>query len=106
MRTAPLVLMIAAGALAAPAFAQPGAAQPPAVHKATSATAPQAPANDPTAAAPSRDAQADAALAMSIRLREEAELRIARYACAAGDTAKCAVVQSAKASTTASTPVP
>ena len=105
MRTAVLVLTVLVGALAMPAFAQPGAGQPPAVDKsATSFTPPEA--SPKGGAAPSRDNQADAALAMSIRLRQEAELRIARYACAAGDAAKCAVVQAAKASTTASTPVP
>ena len=98
-----LVLMIAASAVAAPALAQPGAARPqPVVQSATASAPAQAPDKTPSeAAAPSRNPEADAALAMSIRLREEAEQRIARIACAAGDTAKCAVLQAAKAPTPA-----
>lgn len=62
------------------------------------------PAGAPTSVdGPSRNEQADAALAMSIHQREAAELRIARIACAAGDTAKCAVVKAHESSSPAST---
>ncbi len=101
-----LVLMIAASAVAAPAFAQPAAPQPQAARQAAAASAAAStPAAGPSeAAAPSHNAEADAALAMSIRMREDAEQRIARIACAAGDKAKCAALESAKAPISAGTP--
>ena len=92
--------ILAACALAAPALAQPGAQTP----AQPAAAAQQARAGQPQATAPAHNPEADAALTMSIRLREEAEQRIARIACAAGDAAKCAVLQPAKAS--AAAPVP
>ena len=92
-----LVLMFAAAALAAPAFAQPGAARPQPVSSPVASEPAQASDKAPSQTTPaSNNPEADAALAMSIRMREEAELRIARVACAAGDAAKCAVVEAAK----------
>ena len=68
--------------------------------------APQEKAPAPPAAAQpkSSNEQADAALAMSIRMQREQDERIARIACAAGDKDKCA--QLANASTTPRTPSP
>lgn len=102
-----LVLILAAGAFAAPAFAQPAAPQPQAARQAAeAAAAASTPTNNARSetAAPLHNAEADAALAMSIHMRDEAEQRIARIACAAGDAAKCALVQPAKTPTPTGTP--
>ena len=54
--------------------------------------------------AASEKASADQALAMTIRAQKEQDERIARIACAAGDTSKCP--QPEKAATTPRTPSP
>jgi hypothetical protein len=89
-----LTLFAALGA-AGSAFAQPNSplpaqAQPPGSPKADQS-------KDESAAA-------DQALAMTIRAQKEQDERIARIACAAGDTSKCP--QPEKAPTTPKTPSP
>jgi hypothetical protein len=89
-----LLAAVLAVGLAAPALAQPVSplpqqAQPPGSEKA-----------DPKQTA----TDADRALAMTIRAQKEQDERIARIACAAGDTTKCP--QPEKAETTPKTPSP
>ena len=97
-----LTLVLACG-IAGPSLAQ-SPPQPPAdtSHVQTVSTANAAPTPAQLHAKEVEESAA-AALAMSIRAREAEEQRIARYACAAGDTAKC---QPANAPTTAKTPSP
>ena len=88
------VLILACG-LALPAAAQP--APPP----------PEQPTQDKgqaEAPAAAQDDQAAAALALSIRQRQAAEQRIARIACAAGDKAKCALLEKAEPAPATTTP--
>jgi hypothetical protein len=94
MRLLPVAVLIAALGTAGTALAQPVAplpaqAQPPGSPKADTAT---------------QNADADKALAMSMKAQKEQDERIARIACAAGDKEKCAQLE--KAATTPKTPSP
>lgn len=93
-----LPLILACG-LAAPALAQPAAP----TASSTAATGSKVDAVQTPAKPNARDQDAAAALAMAIRQHEAEEQRIARVACAAGDTAKCQLV---KVDTTAKTSSP
>ena len=82
-------LSVAGGAFAQPNSPLPAQAQPPGSTKADQQKT---------------NAEADAALAMAIRMQKEQDERIARIACAAGDKDKCAQLE--KLATTARTPSP
>ena len=94
MRLSPALVLIAALAAAGTAVAQPISPLP------EQAQPPGSPKADPA----KTSADADKALAMTIRAQKEQDERIARIACAAGDKAKCAQLE--KLATTPRTPSP
>jgi len=93
MRLASIAVIVAL-ASAGTALAQPNAPLP----------AQAQPPGSPKADAAPEKASADQALAITMRAQKEQDERIARIACAAGDTSKCP--QPEKAPTTPKTPSP
>ncbi len=99
MRIALVASVVLVCGIALPAFAQPAPPSAPPV----AATGAKVDAVQARSKPPEDQEATAAALAMAIRQHDIEEQRIARIACAAGDTAKCQLV---KADTTSKTPSP